>query len=398
MDIVLISILVVYTFNLLGKSAYLILVFIPFMIFTCTKIDYRKKHFFTLTILLLFLLSTVLTSLYYGYLSTISSIEILFYPILFYLIGVKLTSNDYEYKKSYIILYMIIFVTFIYMFLNYFNTISLYGSLETAKLSLGGRALIDFWDNTERPATFVIVSLSFGLAAIPTLFFNIEKLGKKLNFFIKISLLFVFFTSLYLSIQLGSRTSVIIIIVSLIVVQLALFKFTFRTLINYILIFICLGISKYLFEANVFDLKEMWINSQLYERFQSSGMGSSRFFAWKEVLIGIFNYPLGGRKSLSSLEYVHNLWLDVANDVGIFPLALIIIFTAFSITSLLKFIISKQHPVLIKALFLSIFVAFFISFMTEPILRTQERFLFVLFCLIVGLLQGLNSLNRIKLI
>src|SRR5699024_9631435 len=290
---------------------------------------------------------------------------------------------------------MIIFVSFIYMFLNYFNTISLYGSLETAKLSLGGRALIDFWDNTERPATFVIVSLSFGLAAIPTLFFNIEKLGKKLNFFIKISLLFVFFTSLYLSIQLGSRTSVIIIIVSLIVVQLALFKFTFRTLINYILIFICLGISKYLFEANVFDLKEMWINSQLYERFQSSGMGSSRFFAWKEVLIGIFNYPLGGRKSLSSLEYVHNLWLDVANDVGIFPLALIIIFTAFSITSLLKFIISKQHPVLIKPLFLSILV---ISFMTEPILKTQEIFLFVFFYLIVGLLQGLNSLNRIKLI
>lgn len=395
-EIFLIIIFLLYSVNFYGIGYYILLLSLPIFIIYSRRQVFNRIYLITLFILFIFGITFSLSGYAFDLIGIDTAITIIVFPMILYMLGYKIGATDISYYKSYRILFIIIFSLSIFILLSYMKTISIFGNLEGAKNVFGERSLMDVWGKDDIKATVVTVYLSFSLAILPTFFIKNCNIKRKKSIILKFIVLLCFLISLYITAQMASRTSIIIIILSLVANYLLINKFSFKRILLPFVYVLGLIVMWFLFNLDILGVKTWWVQTSVYDRFQSSGLESSRYDAWNDVMVNMFDYPLGGRKINLSISYAHNLWLDVAYDVGVIPFILLIGFTIFSVFSFLRFI-RLDHPIYLKSLLISIYVAFLIIFMTEPVLATKERFYFIIFCLIVGITQGLNvNFKKVK--
>jgi hypothetical protein len=114
-------------------------------------------------------------------------------------------------------------------------------------------------------------------------------------------------------------------------------------------------------------------------------LSDPRFPVYPLVRDQFFDYPLGGfQMDISGLDYAHNLWMDVLYAVGIYPFFLLAIYTVLTGITMVQVIFTKVIRKNVKILIFSLYIAYSINFMSEPILEGIP-YVFLLFCLINGL-------------
>lgn len=390
-EIMLIILVVFYVINFEGIGTYLLFFVSPFVFLFSFKTHRSKMFFLASTILALFGITYAFITYYYDFFGLLNTFSHAVFPICLYILGYTLGEEDFRYKKTYTFIYMLLIGLSLYILLSYLWTLSVFGSLDVAKDELHSRSIASIWDGSQIKATVVTVFVSFGLALVPTLFIRDKSVEKTGLLVFKCINLFCFFIAFFITIQMSSRTAVIIVLLSFLTVYFFSSKLSFKkTIITPAAFIIFLILIWGLYKLNIFKIRYWWESTAVYSRFQSKSLGSDRYEGWKEIIQGLLHHPMGGREIDLSTAYAHNLWLDVVYDAGIVPFILLIIFTLIVFVSFIKFTF-LEHPPFIKTLLVAIYTAFFVSLMTEPILATFERFYFVIFCLIVGLTQGLNK-------
>lgn len=372
----------------------LFLVVAPFtlMYFFSRKIS--KDFLITGIFLLLFSVTFSLIMYGHGYTGKGLIPVYLLFPFLAFIGGYFISETDKSYRKVYSIVFLFMIATTGFVFLSYLQTISVYGSLENVTNVLGGRLIASFWDvSSPIRATSMAVMLLFGLSLLPTVLVATPK--SKWFLGAKILTVVSFITSMIMALQVGSRTSVMVAVISLIAYILFVGKFNLKKIYGILSIALVGGIGRYLFNRDIFNMKTAYEETVIYERFQESGLESARYDAWEQVLTNFFAYPLGRREIDLKLGYAHNLWLDVVYDVGWIAGVLLIVFMVISLIVLFKFM-KFNHPLYLKAIMLLTFVGFYIFFMTEPTLSGGQRVYFVLYTFFVGILVGLNKRTILK--
>ncbi|MED4691861.1 hypothetical protein [Peribacillus frigoritolerans] len=235
--------------------------------------------------------------------------------------------------------------------------------------------------------------ISLGLCLLPICF-----LSNKFKIpMLKIFSIICFSLSLFTTLQLGNRTGLVIVIISIFMVLFLTDKMGMKKIISILSLMLFLLIVNFLYKQNFWGLKFVWENSYMHSRFTSSNLEEDpRFTAWKSAFWGLFEHPFGGRETEIAIGYAHNLWLDIGYDVGVLPLLILLVFTLISLKSVILFI-KFGHPVFLKGLIIALYTSFIITFFVEPILQGLIIY-FTFFCFIVGAVQRLNfDLKRSKL-
>lgn len=170
--------------------------------------------------------------------------------------------------------------------------------------------------------------------------------------------------------------------------KITLFIASLVTLISLIIV---------LFLNNMFNMKNFYENSAFKRRMEIAGddwlSENSRLRAWQLMVENLYYAPFGGSKIDIGLTYAHNLWLDIAYKAGIIPLFFIIILTLVTLKYIINISSSDDFSQLTKLLIISISSSLFLSLFIEPVLEGHYA-LFMVFILLIGMMQGLQSYSK----
>ena len=145
----------------------------------------------------------------------------------------------------------------------------------------------------------------------------------------------------------------------------------------------------------------MVMNSNFYERFfgeksnvdiDEDGRMNNKMLYLKHMI----EYPWGGDKLRASINYrsAHDLCLDAYNEAGIFALLALIIMLYNSVKNLLLTIKNKERNYSVRLLVLCIYLATYVEFFMEPILRGIP-WLLVAFLVLEGAVKaGLDKVEQ----
>lgn len=367
----------------------------PYILLSITKVSFNKSFLLIVGLLISFSLLYSLAIYYYNFASPLSILGKLIYPIMFLLLGYNIVSLKYDMKYKIIRHFLLIFIISLssYGIISLINTLQIYGNIEGVFSALGGRVAVDFWNGNLISATSLNSFLSLGLALLPILFLSVKK--NEVSLFMKLLVMIVFTLSLYASLQVSSRTGVLIIGVSIIFHLFYIEKLTKRKVRRFTYFIISIGALIFLYSLNFFNIKSEITNSYIYERLVTTDLrNDSRINAWGEAFNGLFTYPLGGREATLSLNYAHNIWLDIGYDTGIIPTILFVILSFLVTVELIKFI-RTDHPILLKSLVLCMSSAFLVIFLLEPVLQGLGVY-FTIFCFLIGAVTKVNHLSKSK--
>ncbi len=165
-------------------------------------------------------------------------------------------------------------------------------------------------------------------------------------------------------------------------------------LLGFILLIACL------FYGNIFGIKDLIFDSNLYDRFIGFNNFESIFYSSRierkiYYLKNMLKYPFGGLYMRRQFGYAHDLFLDAYDEYGILSLFILIIILITGMRSLIKFCSNKDVQLYYRLSFLSTYIAIIIEFCAEPIFAGIP-WLFVCYCLINGALSGMNRLLNHK--
>ncbi|MED3725792.1 hypothetical protein [Priestia filamentosa] len=379
--------ILVYSINFMGYRDYFPLFLLPVLGILMIRSKLSKWFLITQIVLLAFLVCYCLMALYYGYFSFFAILGRLIYPSMFMLIGYYVAGFDTPKNlKSFSILILLITGSTLYGMFSLIKTINLYGSYENVMSALGGRLIEDLWGNSYISATVLNSSVSLGLSLLGLLFIKSNDLAPNKRI-LKIAILSIFLASIYTSATLGNRTGIITVIVSFFTIFLLKLNSNIKGIIRLIVFIISLYILKLLFfNLNTFGVRSYWESSFIFSRFENSKVyDDPRYEAWTTIIRNFNENLLGGRQINLSVNFAHNLWLDVFYDAGIFPLIFLVIFTIISLISLFK-LLKLELPNIYKGLVIGLYTAFFLTFAVEPILQGFVVY-FTFFCFLIGIIQ-----------
>ncbi|ERJ10936.1 hypothetical protein [Haloplasma contractile] len=370
--------------NFMAKSNFLLL-----SLFTGGIIVafYKKSRFRITTefvLIWLFSIAYYLLLIQYTYGGIGALFTYLIGPVTIYFMGYTVVKGNTGFIFKTVL--MIIMGNFIHGTLNMIKYFQRYGFISTVA---GPRIIPDIWTGVEFTAT--IQGTKFTLM-LGLLFYSIllitNKGNKKFGFLIILLIIF----SLFVAFILGNRTAIAILLINF-AANIVLYNFSCKKfdqnrfkVINFIL-FILLIIFVF-YTSNIFNIKEFIQSSTWYLRSNSMELTDDpRIEAYKNVLVQIVRYPLGGyRMHLGNVNYVHNLWLDVIYATGLIPFIFLVLYTLQVMYSLLEVIRNNYISIDLKILLFSTYLAFILNFMVEPILEGVP-FMFLSFCLINGMVK-----------
>ncbi|MCE3202471.1 O-antigen ligase family protein [Paenibacillus sonchi] len=346
-----------YFFNIKNMGHFAIYLLIPIFLFVFFRNGAKVKK--SQTVLLMFsLIYTYLLSFYNQRGNSLLFITAVFPSILYYF-GGYLGRNDLDYRKTYRVIFAVVFVLTAFSYL----------SVVTSDLShlQVWRGATSIWGK-ELTATGIGTYLSLGIALLPAAFLVESKR-------VKLASLILFLFSVYTMFKLGSRTGVLIIGVSIVISFLLIGRITLKKIFSIATTVVLLTVLLRIVDSTF-----------LLNRFSTtSGLNDPRFEAWKAAFAGLFKYPLGGEMAPLPLKFAHNMWLDVGFEAGIVPFLLLTMFTLSVIKSL--FIIRNTNlPQGLKVIYFCLFTAFFITFSLEPIMEGWFYY-FNVFCFFAGLMK-----------
>ncbi|AZU61065.1 O-antigen ligase family protein [Neobacillus mesonae] len=378
-------ILFVYCINFLNIGVYVPLLLSPLVILYLLKKRHNKTFLLTIFILFGFFIVYSLFLYFYGYSSIVSIAGKIIYPTMFFIIGHILVKGDQDFRKTYRNIFAIVLAFTVYGVISTKKAISLYGDAETARSSIG-RVGIDMWTNNVVSATALNASLAFGLSLAVILLIRDKSFVKWKT--VKYISLLCFLASTYAVIQLGNRTGIIIIFLTLFITIFFTKRVSTKKLMNAIIAGVVLVIASFLYNINLFGIKTSIESSYLFFRFRGSTIEEDpRVSAWKATFSGLFEHPMGGKETYTPLNSAHNLWLDVGYEAGVIPFILLVAFTVISLIAIWRFR-NMDFPVMLKAIMLALYVSFMATFFVEPVLIGLNEY-FTIFCLFIGMIQRL---------
>lgn len=377
-DIFIGLILFLFSMNFINMESRLIL-FLFLSVFLFYKSIYVPKK--SIVLILFSALFYIMSGYYHREFLTYYILPYLLAPAMGYLIGATIINKRSSENLDNIVhhyIFIIVFGRFIHGFMN---------MVISGGFVNYNRNGMDIWTHSIIAATGqgALMSLSISL-----LFYMLFVVNRKSNLKMKIILFITVLIAIYNSLFTASRTALLIMVI---VFAINLFytliiknqntKSKVKRIFK-ILIFIVIALL--LYSNNVFQIKERWENTPLYERISDeTGYQSGDEYRKESLFKTIeeaYKYPFGD----GSLDTTHNLWFDVLKQVGWLPFILLVIFTIVSVYDVLKII--KNNNVLLenKYLILSICCAFLINFFVEPIFKGMPYY-FVDFCIFAGMLN-----------
>ncbi|PYZ96003.1 hypothetical protein CR205_16660 [Alteribacter lacisalsi] len=374
-----------YATNFLNIGNIIPALFIPVVVIYIIKNEFTREFWLTFYVIVCFGFLYAYLLLTHSIGSTSANIGKAIFPACLFLLGHKLVMKDLNYKKTILFTITLIVSTTLFSFFSLVKTTYLYGDINSYILE-NGRYVVSIWGNTQYASTLINALLSFSLASIPLVFIkSVDKVKVKAMKFI---LLICFILSVYVSLTLLNRTSAMVVVVSTIFVYAFVFKFTIGKILMILGIWCSLVLAVFMSNIGINNIT-FGENNAFWQRMVSSQMSEDpRFLAWREALFGMFENPLGGKQTDMSLNFAHNLWLDVGYEGGVLPFILLLFLTTIAVISLYKFS-TNNHPKIVRGLMISIFSAFFVCFVFEPILQGMTVY-FTFFCFFVGIIQRLN--------
>lgn len=308
----------------------------------------------------------------------------LLFPPTFYMFGKYVAQKVVSIEHLY---YILIIVGILY---SLSAIISVILNIVQGGFAQFDRYIPNFW--TGRPITATLMGAYFTFnMAIPMLLIT----GKiKYNIF-KISLVVIFILSLLCVFRLGSRTQIVIAFMSFIVtLGYIIPKQKFQNNFKLIAGIILFGILFYLFVP--IDLNADYL-STLGQRLQESdnaGSAGGRTERWTKSLTNLFIKPLGW--DFREFGFSHNLWLDVAQQSGLLPFVLILIFSFKTFLDTLKLLKKVKNKNYFTTLIIVYFIIINLLFFVEPIIQGALSF-FLVFCFIQGITKNIikNRLHKL---
>lgn len=199
--------------------------------------------------------------------------------------------------------------------------------------------------------------------------------------------------------------------------------FAYRTMIYIALILIAFNLIRWLYDAsvrirgksffiglallfslailaivflNAFGIQDKLLSIKIVKRLLYDER-SSRFKTWSSYLLSgdWLRYPFGGQKSKFAYhgDWVHNLWLDILNKVGLIPFVIAVIFTITSIWSVHDTAarMKGMGRSLLSNQIASLGLGAMLICMPEPVIDANPYFFFAILMLLGGI-KGLEYL------
>lgn len=295
-----------------------------------------------------------------------------FVPSLLYITG-KYIARNYTSEK--VLVFLLLYLSFCFSFIPMISVIE---QIINNGFIEGERTMYLLWDKntlmspTNLSAFFVLNIVSFGLINIK----YISSIKTK----IYISVIFVL--SLLCVLRLGSRTQLIIAVLSFGLIFYRNFK-NFSSSKKILTLLFLGGIIFYFSTAVDYNVSILKFYQDRYDSEQYGvGTAGGRTDRWLGSMESIFSDPLGWE--LDRYGYSHNMWLDIARMGGVISF---ILFLVFTINILFKFILmlKNNNNLFLKNLFIVYYLGFSLVFFVEPIMDGYYL-LFLLFCLFTGIL------------
>jgi len=332
-------------------------------------------------VLFLFVIFYSLISYSYDFIPINLAAKYILYFSIFYLFG---RSVKYINERELLFyLYMVIIGLFLFGFLSVSYSAVVSGNMYALETR---RATVPWLENSDDlNGTNIGCYLSLGIALTGMVLVKSTKTMKFINLILAI-------TAIYSTILLGNRTGLIIAVMSVIIVyMLQLKENSAKKNIGLLLItIICLIALPIMYDGNILGIRDIWEGSTSYARFKKMDLAADpRIGAWYEAFTGLFVNIFGGKETALSLNFAHNLWLDVGWTTGLLPFLLLLYFT-FQTLQRYWYVFRSDSSKYIKFIIAAILVGFYLTFIVEPIID-GSLYLFTAFCFISGLLSGITK-------
>lgn len=311
------------------------------------------------------------------------------YPVLAYLAGKTLGMQKYSFcnaeTNSKVMLLALTLGTFVCGLLEKYSRF-----FRFTEECYSGRYWFDFWDGGIRPATYYMFYAMMMLGCLCWALHIWKKQKVVSSFF----LIFIVIELIFFG-WVETRTPFLIVAI-VACTGFALFLWLNRKE-NYVkktlivgVVFLCaiIAAAAIVWCGNLFNIQ----NSALGEILTHDGgvFGNVRFKAQRNVLMQLFEYPMGGKQmDIAGLKYAHNVWLDIAYTAGIIPFVFVSVYTVFTIVECIRLTGNKSVSQEMKYLMIGIFVALHLDYSVEPVLDANLVF-WIMGTMVSGMIKGYN--------
>lgn len=256
------------------------------------------------------------------------------------------------------------------------------------------RVSVDFWRGDMVSVISTGLMFTFAVALSTSMLFSHCSFQKKLVA-LAILLISIFEASFF-----AYRTMIVIILV---LVAFNLFRWLHDSSVRISGKALLIGLASLFFVAifaivflNAFGIRDELLSLKIVRRLLYDDK-SSRFKTWISYLFSgdWLRYPLGGQKSEFAYhgEWVHNLWLDILNKVGLIPFVIAVVFTIMSIRSAYGTAahMKRINHQLLSNQIASLGLGALLICMPEPVIDANPYFFFAILMLLGGI-KGLECL------
>ena len=299
--------------------------------------------------------------------------------VLSYYIGMMLVEISKNKEKSIITYsYSIAIGFFIHAMANYIINI---GTQD--------RNTIDIWTGVGRSATLQATMLTMLMGSS---FYSLVDLKNKLH---KLIITIFIILSLSYNLILGTRTLIIVSVVSFIVSCITFIilnrRNIFLVLKNGKTLLIVIIVIFLVFISNFMGIREKIENTKLLRRinkpYSTEEADENRVQTLFLAFNSILEHPMGGNNErIGELKYAHNMWLDVGKQAGIIPFVLLSVFTIISLWNVIKIFKNEKFSNEFKVFLAGIYSAVLLNMAVEPIMQGEPLF-FIMFCMIIGMVD-----------
>ncbi len=370
----LLLILIIYFINPLGYGHYFAFLLIPLLLLKYNWVKGLDSNF---VLLFLFSITYVLflpsSHSFYEPIGLSNKLMYLFFPCMMYLLGRYMQSRSYVPRGQlfYQVIILILFLYSIIAFLSIFKHIAENGFIYLER----NIPLLNFESDHLLSATFInsLVAVFIPFIGLSVLHVNKQELRTK-------KLLIVFsLLSFVCAIRLGSRTSLVVFVVAIIMNYLffiSKIKLKYKIIATLLmLVFIQVLLSISFLDSDVFSV--------YWDRMESKDYGSDsaggRTDLWLQGLENLWKYPMGAAAYISGLRFSHNFWLDIGRVSGVIPMFFMLWFSIRNLYISAKLVFNRYLSIFTRSFILSINIVFWAIMGVEPILEGNFSFLSLYF-------------------
>ncbi len=377
-ELVFLSILALILLNFSGESIYWCYLTVPLFLFYI----YHHVNIIDVNFSLLLAYSIIYSAslllnnanpgsktVFFGY---------LLFPFIFYYLG-KLIINKYPQPET--IYFLLFFICIFMSLLPFFANIQ--STVDNGFMTIRNIRLLWMEEGGEQNATNVGSYFALSLSLLPLILVQQKTKTERRYAWLGILLVSI---GLFSILNMSNRTGLLIVLLSLLCATFLLKRK--KNAVLFIVIILAAVLILYIF--NILGFQTWFEYSTYHERLSTASFQEEgRIGLWTKALYGIIKYPLGNASYMPS-SYAHNLWLDTALRTGLIPMALLLIIAVRALISIYKQVRNQAYPEFMRIMIAGITVAFYLTFMLEPIMEGYYIFFFV-FCFFFGILEGFSN-------